>query len=382
MEVAVRDDEALVDEHERIVGRGVQLDRDGRLDVVEEVAARAVHLRRAAKRVGVLHLVAPAVRLDDRRPFEQAVDVRGRVDLPAQRPCLVDRRVEARPRALERLERERAGEVGDAGEPSRAHEREGGHRGHELRAVDQRQTLLRRQRDRLEPRGGERVGAAVERPGEPRPTLADERQGQVRERREVAARADRAAGGDARQHAPVQALDQQLDRLDARAGVALCERVRAQQHRRPDDVGRIGLADPTRMAAEQPELELLDLIVGNRLGDEAAEAGVDAVGVLRRPIDQRTGRLHARTSLVGERDRCAVDGDLPDVVDPEVVPRQRVTRDHAVESRRRVSIRGSGCSPRETPKGPAQGGPACSFVAASGAWVLRYRGDAAGSRRP
>ena len=61
VEVPVRDDQPLVDEHERVVRGGVQLDRDRRLDVVEQVAARPVHLRRAAQRVGVLHLVAPAM---------------------------------------------------------------------------------------------------------------------------------------------------------------------------------------------------------------------------------------------------------------------------------------------------------------------------------
>ena len=87
--------------------------------------------------------------------------------------------------------------------------------------------------------------------------LADERQRQVGERREIAAGADRAAGGHARQDTAVEALDQELDRLDPRAGVPLRERVRAQQHRRPDDVGRIGLSDAARVAAEETENPVL-----------------------------------------------------------------------------------------------------------------------------
>ena len=85
VEVAGGDDLVLVDEHERVVGRRVQLDGDRRLRVREEVAARAVHLRGAAQRVGVLHLVAPAVRLDDRRPLEQPPHVGRRVDLTLER---------------------------------------------------------------------------------------------------------------------------------------------------------------------------------------------------------------------------------------------------------------------------------------------------------
>ena len=114
VEVPVRDDEPLVDEDERVVGRRVQLDGDRRLDVVDQVAAGTVHLRRAAERVGVLDAAAPAVRLDDRRALEQADQVRGRVALAAQRPRRVNRRMEARARALQRLERERAREVGGA----------------------------------------------------------------------------------------------------------------------------------------------------------------------------------------------------------------------------------------------------------------------------
>ena len=41
---------------------------------------------------------------------------------------------------------------------------------------------------------------------------------------------------------------------DARAGVALRERVRAQEHRRADDLVRVRLADAARVAPEQPEL--------------------------------------------------------------------------------------------------------------------------------
>ena len=94
------------------------------VDVVEQVARRAVHLRRAAKRVRVLHLVAPAMRLDDRRAVEQAQDVRRRRRLPSSGRSAWICGDEARPRALQRLERQRAREVGGAREPPRADEAE------------------------------------------------------------------------------------------------------------------------------------------------------------------------------------------------------------------------------------------------------------------
>ena len=163
--------------------------------------------------------------------------------------------------------------------------------------------------------------------------LADQRQREVRERREVAAGADGAAARHMRQHAAVEALDEQLDRDRPRARVALRQRVRAQQHRRADDLVRVGLADPAGVAAQEAELELLGQLLGDRARDEAAEAGVDAVGVLlaavRGLLDELAGRAHALARRVREADRPGVDGDLPDVGERQIVARQRLALDHA-----------------------------------------------------
>ena len=142
VEVPVGDDQLLVEKDERVVGRRVELDRDRSFDVREQIAARAVDLRCAAQRVRVLHLVAPAVPLDDRRPLEQRPQRRRTPSLPGERPRRLDRRMEALRRALERLQRHRARNVGGAGESIRPDERERGHRGHELRAVDQGEAFL------------------------------------------------------------------------------------------------------------------------------------------------------------------------------------------------------------------------------------------------
>ena len=183
-------------------------------------------------------------------------------------------------------------------------------RGHELRAVDEREPFLRLQPHRLEAR----PARARRRPGSARPferglALADQRQREMGERREVAAGADGAAARHVRQHAAVEALDEQLDGDRARARVALRQRVRAQQHRRADDLVRVRLADPAGVAAQEAELELLGQLLGDRARDEAAEAGVDAVGVLlaavRGLLDELAGRAHALARRVGERDRAA-----------------------------------------------------------------------------
>src|SRR5690348_4729596 len=94
---------------------------------------------------------------DDRGVLEEPEDVRGRVRLAAQRPERVDLRHEARSRSLERLERQRAREVSGLSEPAGAYEAERADGRHELRPVDERQTLLRPQASRFEPGCCERV---------------------------------------------------------------------------------------------------------------------------------------------------------------------------------------------------------------------------------
>ena len=193
-------------------------------------------------------------------------------------------------------------------QPLRPHETERAERRHELRAVHEREAFLRLQPDRLEPDRVERGGAGQQPAVDPGLALADQRQGEVGERGKVAARAHRAAARDVREDAAVQALDQQLDRDDASAGVALGERVRAQQHRRAHDLVRVRLADAAGVAAQEPQLELLGQLLGDRARDESAEAGVHAVGVLAACRARRSRRPRARHASAPARRRSARRG--------------------------------------------------------------------------
>jgi len=148
------------------------------------------------------------------------------------------------------------------------------------------------------------------------------------ERREISRGADRAAARHSRQHSLVQTVEEELDGLDARTREALRERVRAKHHRRAHDLVRVRLPHPARVAAQEAELELLGELRRNRLRDEAAEAGVDAVGVLARglgrgAVDELAGRGHLRAPVVGECRRGSLDRDRPDVVDREIVSVQK-----------------------------------------------------------
>ena len=122
----------------------------------------------------------------------------------------------------------------------------------------------------------------------------------------------------------VENREEQLDRLDAGARVALGDGVRAEQHRGADDLVRVRLADAAGVASKQPQLQLLGLVVRDRLRDEAAEPGVDAVGVLAAELVEQAARAcHLLDGARSEADRAAADRDVPDVLDREVVAGQQ-----------------------------------------------------------
>ena len=178
------------------------------------------------------------------------------------------------------------------------------------------------------PDARERLAAREQLALDGREALADERQREVRERREIARRADRPAARHEREHAAVQALEEQLDRAERDPRRPLGERVRAQEHGRADDLVRIRLPHAARVAAQEAELELLGLLRRDRLRDEAAEAGVDPVRVLAARarghlVDEIARGLDSFAGDVGELRRRALDRNGPDVCGGEVVTGER-----------------------------------------------------------
>ena len=237
--------------------------------------------------------------------------------------------MEARQRALQRLERHRAGDVRRLGEPEGARQPERCHRRHELRAVDQRETLLRLQPHGRQTGAGECLGARHTDTVDEGLPLADERQREMRERGQVAARAHRAPRGHVGDDPRVEDGEEQLDGLDPGARVALRDRVRPQHHRGAHDLVGIRLPHPAGVAAQQAQLQLLGLLLRDRLRDEAAEARVDPVGVLApEPVDERPRACHPLDRALRERDRPTADRDVPDVLDREVVTCEREQTGH------------------------------------------------------
>jgi hypothetical protein len=129
-----------------------------------------------------------------------------------------------------------------------------------------------------------------------------------------------------REDAAVQAREQELDRLHTRARGALRERVRPQEHRRTHDLRRVGVADAAGVTSQEPDLQLLRELLGDRTRDEPAEARVDAVRVLARPVRDPFHELARSAHLVSRALRKlrarALECDRPDVADAEVVAGQ------------------------------------------------------------
>ena len=107
--------------------------------------------------------------------------------------------------------------------------------------------------------------------------FADQHEREVGERRQVAARADRAAARDGGMHAAIQQGDQPLERLDAGCRRTLGQHVGAQRHRGAHGTHGQRIADARRVAAQQVDLQRVERVAGDRGFGQRAESGVDAV---------------------------------------------------------------------------------------------------------
>ncbi len=150
------------------------------------------------------------------------------------------------------------------------------------------------------------------------PAVAAQRAADVRQRRQVPARAARPALGDEREHIVVEQVEDPLDQLDADARVALREAVGPQQHRHARDLGRRDRAGAAAHEADDPLLELAGLRGRDLAVRAVTEAGRDAVD-RDLPIDQLALELAAVRDgvggVVGEPHRAAAARDIERVGD-------------------------------------------------------------------
>ncbi len=230
----------------------------------------------------------------------------GRLALAAVAAERMDARVERRVRAARRVERQRPGRERRAKQGLRLEEADQRVRGRELRAVEQREPLLRLERQRLEPDRGERFGRRHDPIVELRFADADHGGGHMGERREVARGADRALRRNDRRHAPVEHRGDAVDRLRPDAGGALREARQLQRHHEPRDRERRRLADAGGVRQHDVALKFCEIGLVDPHGAELAEAGVDSVDGLA-ALEDALDRRGARRDLGAG---CGIEDDL------------------------------------------------------------------------
>ena len=260
VEVAPRDD-AAVGQHHRVVGGRVDLDGELVAQVGERVAAGAVDLRGAAQAVGVLDAGAQTAEARaSRSPGAEPQRAGAPSELAGVRPGLVDRRLERGVRALHGVHRHGGDDVGRGRDALGVDERQRRHRGHDLGAVDQRQPLLGRQLEALQPGPAQRLLAAT--PARPDST-ASPSPISTSARCASGARSPEAPTDPCARHdrvdTGVEQVQQTVDHHRPGSGIAPRQDVRAQHQHRAHRVLGERLAHPAGVRAQQVALELGEL---------------------------------------------------------------------------------------------------------------------------
>ena len=210
------------------------------------------------------------------------------------------RRSKTRSVAEIRLERERPDDVRGSGKAFRAQDAQRGDPGHDLRTVDERESFLCSQFHRTQARTLERHGARQPLAEVERFALSQERERHVRERSQIAARADRALTRHDRRHAAFERCDDEIERLRLHARVPGRKRVRAQSACGADARNVEGRAGTGGVAAHEVDLQRDRVGRVDRDVGEPPEAGghaVDRVAARELTIHELTGPLDAPARL-------------------------------------------------------------------------------------
>ena len=308
----------LVHHHERVVARGVELERHLAPRVADHVVQRAVGLRDAAERQRVLQ-VARARLGPQAAAGEQIGEPHRRGELAgmgarAGHGGVQDRQVRAE--ALERQRRrdlEVREQLGDVVQ----HERPAADR--DAVEADERKRLLRREADRPQAGELEGPGAVVDLAAELRAPAPDEDLADVGHLVDVGL-ADRPELAHDRVHAVVEQVDERLQQLGAHADARGAHGVRPRDHHRPHHV--LGQLAPVGrgLVGDRGDREALELVGRHRLAGERAEPGVQTVGrraALEHLVDDHARLAHAVERRLGHHDGVVAAGDVDDVLDAQ-----------------------------------------------------------------
>ena len=289
----------------------------------KRVAHRAVYLRNAAHGVGVLHLLALAVRLADQAALQHAAQVLRHQQLSRVRTGLVNALVEGDVGAPQRVYGERANHVGRVHQDFHLQRCQQSDGQHALGAVDERDGLLGLQHQRLDvgllQRAGGRHALAVKHGL----AFADQHQSQMRQRRQIAAGPHAALRGNDGVHPTVQHLAKCVDDHRPHSREALGHGIGAQQKHGARDIFPQRFADTGTMRAQQIDLEGANLVRWDPHVGELADAGIHGIGdavLFHQFIDHGARPLDGKTRFRLQQNRPPLMDDLAHLIQGQVVP--------------------------------------------------------------
>ena len=238
--------------HERVVRRGVEFTFDDGLRELQGLPRGPVHLWHTAQRVRILHpWITKTMRLANRTAGEECTKQRSGSTLTLLSTRILNTRVKGIGRPEQRFKTHRRRDVRRIPEALQFGRRERRHGGVRLRAINERQPLLRRQRDRHQARRRQRILRIVQGPIEVRVAFPDQAQRQMRERCQISTCTHTPLLRHQWPHPRVEHREQCIDELRARAGEAGGQHVGAQQHHRAHFALRQRIANARRVTAHQ-----------------------------------------------------------------------------------------------------------------------------------
>jgi len=207
---------------------------------------------------------------------------------------------------------------------------------HALGPVEQAQTLLGPQPQRLEAMLGQCLRRRADHTVHPHLALADQRQRQVSKLRQIARRPDRTLSRHHREQAEPQQIQQALDHDGTHPRETLREAPRPQQQHCPDMLIGQRVAERGGMAAEQFQLQFVGAFgidPGRCQGAEPGGDPIDRPAFLYHPLHQAGGRSHLLHQAGVEGHRSAVLGHRHDLIDTKRLAVQHDRFGHLSPSR-------------------------------------------------
>ncbi len=269
---------AATGEDERVVRRRVEFDVEHAPEVVEGIADRPMDLRHAAQRVGILDLVGTDVMGTLEAAAPQEVAHLGRdLDLARVRSGQLVGGRERDVRAQQGFDRQGGGDACRSDESVGIRQQQGTDGGHHLGPVEQGEPFLGLQGQRFQAGLAQGDQARDDLAVELHPAPADERQGEMRERGQVAGRTHAPLLRNERMDPKAQEVEQPVHDDRPTTAVTERQRIRPQQQHRAHDFPGEGRSHARRVAHQEVLLEPSGVGRRDERGGEIAEPGGDPV---------------------------------------------------------------------------------------------------------